>query len=92
MGKRSGADPAIAGEPGLLAYSTMPAMNEHQIILEEELAEAWYELYTAHIDSRARGPARRCTRRWEALIEALGAYDRVLQRMKQKDNNEAGGD
>jgi len=68
-------------------------MDEHQIILEEELAEVWYKLYTAHIDFEGTRPGTPLYKeRWETLIEALGAYDKVLKWMKQQDAKEAGGD
>lgn len=81
-----------AGKPGLFYCATMPTMDEHQFILEDELAAAWYEFYSAHIDFEGMRPGTPLYKeRWEALIEALGAYDSVLQKMKQQDNTVAGG-
>jgi hypothetical protein len=53
---------------------------------DEDLADAWHKLQIAHLDFE-QAPSlntKLYSQRWDALKEALEAYERVLDRMKPR--------
>jgi hypothetical protein len=58
-------------------------MSTYSETLMEELIEAWYKLQAAHLDfEQAPDGTKLFKDRYDALLDALQAYERALQRVK----------
>jgi hypothetical protein len=71
-------------------------MSTYSHILMEELIQAWYELQDAHLDFEQETDGTKFYKdRYDALLDALQAYERALQHLKPPHSmnaiEEAGG-
>jgi len=58
-------------------------MSAYSDILMEELIQAWYKLHEAHLDFEQSPAGTQLFKdHYDALLDALQAYEQALQRVK----------